>query len=204
MNPNKLYNMSNNDLVDLLHKQRAKISRRLHDLEKVEGGTNAPAYNTAEKHGLTKRRKYPNPNTTTGDRDYEREQAIREAELNENWLKNKTSTPKGWKKTRDDLLNKLDVTSLAKRTENKLWKTYNKMVQEFPSMFYRHNKKRHNSDQLIKEIWDIMTSGDMRRSADKIAEEVRERLDKVYEKEQEAKQAQEESISDKTYFEPIS
>lgn len=203
MNPNKLYNMSNEDLINLLHKQRAKISKRLHALEKVKGGTNAPAYNTAEKHGLTKRRKYPNPNTTTGDKDYERQQAIREAELNQNWLKNKTSTVKGWNRTREDLLSKLDTDKLSTRTENKLWKAYNRMIREYPSEYYRQGKKRHNSEQLIKEIWDTITSGDMRRSADKIIEEVNKRLENAYEKEQEAKQAQEESISNKAFFEPF-
>ena len=202
MNPKRIYNSSNDELLQIIRNQRRKINQRLRQLESTKGGTNAPAYRSAKKHGLTKRKKAYKLNT--GDSmvdEASRATAEQEAELNENWLKNKTSTKKGWEETREKLLDTIGEDSISNRVENRLWDVYNQMIDEYPSQYYRKGKKRNNSDQLIKEIWDEIRK-DKRIGVEKIAEIVRERLKDEYEKEQEILQ-KEESLQTSSFFKSV-
>ncbi len=202
MNPKRIYTSSNDELLHIIKNQRQKINRRLRELRNTKGGTNSPAYRTAQKHGLNKRRKgYKLNNEDEAMNEYNRVQAEKEAELNENWLHNKTSTKKGWEKTRQKLLDELGEKNISDRVEKKLWKAYNELVGEYPSEYYRKNGRRHNSDQLIKQIWDEI-SVDKRYGWENVADRVRERLKQEYEREQEEIQ-EEEYSQNSTFFNSI-
>lgn len=197
MNPKDLYNMTNDELVNLIKKQKRNIQQRMKRLENSKGGTYSPSYQRTKKEKLANQ-KVPDFNKSE-DIEYTREQAIKQAEKNARRLKSKTFTPKGWEKTRNNFQNIIGE-KMSARTEKKFWKVYNEIMDEYPELSQAVRKKIKDSFELMKEMFDIYKSRDRRRSASEIVKDIRKVLDNEYEKTQQEKLSQEESSEYYTHF----
>ena len=175
MDWDRLNRLSTKELKQVTSRLVSASNKRIRALEKATRGKYSYAYKTIEERG----RPFSVRGKNVG-------QVKQEFKLAKRFLEMKTSTIKGWSKTRASMEQRVsDFTygesqTWSEKTWEKYWEVYRKTEEVHGGSF-----KKGDSDRIQQKLYQIFAQGDKRRSADYFSDLIESKYDEMYEKEQE-------------------
>jgi len=184
MDWDSLNKLNTKDLKQITSRLVSASNKRIRRLEKTQYGTESYAYRSVEKRGRMFSVRGKNIN-----------QVKQEFKLASNFLNFKTSTVKGWEKTKSKIEKQLSDTTggesqtWSENTKSKFWKVYRKTEEMHGGTF-----GKGESSQLQQQLSLIFNTEDKRHGVDYFADILDRKYEEMYEQET-AEEEQEQDIS---------
>lgn len=183
--------LGRNDLARVTGRLVSASNKRIRSLAKTEIGQLSPAYRSRmERGGLF---------STKGLNTNQLRHLFGEAK---GYLQLKTSSVKGWKKIREDVVSdmekgieentgtKVDLSELLSTTtkSHKFWKTFRE-IEEMNNIPDKNTKSKYNSErikEMVAEMYDRKSGhGGFRQSREDVVDAINEKITQLYEQEKE-------------------
>lgn len=209
----QMKNMTEAELDRAIDYMRRSNKTALNRLHKSTLGTHSPAYQVGKEHGMFSKKsmdkevsEYVEKSTKFVREASERRNRliIKRRQLNEliAWRKLKTSTPRGWKETREKTAEKLGMTTktgkkkpkdkkkMTLKFERSFWNIYNRFQEEYITDVYNEG-----SPVIMEIIADILKEhADW--SEEDVIREAKRQLDEYHDKRRKKKSGRTSDIFD--------
>lgn len=176
-----IVNYKRNDLARIVGRLVSTANKRIRKLGSTKLGQLSPAYRS--RMGINR---YKRKNRTYGffsTVGKNRTQLLREYKEAKGFLELKTSTVKGWNKTRTNIEKELGIELNTQRKRNKFWKVYRELTdgKNIPRV-KDDTGSRFNSEQVRKLVAkSFKQKGGFNQKGDILIQQLNPQVDKLYE-----------------------